>query len=312
MRKLVVLLLCCLALGGCGETKKSIKESTEVETVAKKKVITETTEEVVAKSKEDIFDDFKSEVMEHSKNVTASDEALLLALNYFEESYYDVRNLKEWPSDDVDFFTKFIHAISYLSLNFDDGSVGRDIGDKGWDAIKSLMLEPTDFIEKMDELKIAYEITGNNLYQIKYSQGQYKVGVDIPSGEYVILSTGGKGYFAVTSDSNGNDIIANENFDYNSIIAINDGEYLELSRSEAVPIDDVSSLPLDKANMFKIGPHLPAGEYKLLADSEKAYYCIYNDDRQDDIESNDNFSGQSYVTVSDGQYLLLSRCHIEQ
>lgn len=128
----------------------------------------------------------------------------------------------------------------------------------------------------------------------------------------MILSTSDSGYFAVTSDSNGNDIIANENFDYNSIIFVNDGEYFELSRCTAVPIEQVNSLPIESANMLKIGVHIQAGEYKLISDSYSSYYCIYNDNRHDDIEANQNFSGQSYVTVKDGQYLLLNRCHIEQ
>lgn len=55
-----------------------------------------------------------------------------------------------------------------------------------------------------------------------------------------------------------------------------------------------------------------AGENTFTADSDMGYYAIYNDSRHQDIVANNNFQGQSYVTVSDGQYLLLSRCHIEQ
>ena len=62
--------------------------------------------------------------------------------------------------------------------------------------------------------------------------------------------------------------------------------------------------------MFKIGTHLDAGEYKLEATGSSGYYCVYNDGRQDDIATNDNFSGVAYVTVQDGQYLLLTRCKI--
>lgn len=35
---------------------------------------------------------------------------------------------------------------------------------------------------------------------------------------------------------------------------------------------------------------------------------MYPDSRQDDIIANDNFENQNYVTVSEGQYLVLSRC----
>ena len=55
-------------------------------------------------------------------------------------------------------------------------------------------------------------------------------------------------------------------------------------------------------------------DYVLIIDCVRrkmphsGYYCIYSSSRQDNIISNDNFDGQRYVTVSDGQYLLLSRC----
>lgn len=143
----------------------------------------------------------------------------------------------------------------------------------------------------------------------KYKEGQYKIGLDIPAGEYIIFADSRSGYFCLSSDSNGNDIIANKNFEYNNIIYVNEGEFLELSRSYAVPIDKVDELPIDKATMFKVGVHLPAGEYKLIG---SGYYCIYNDNRQDDIESNHSFKNQAYITVRDGQYLSLKGCSIQQ
>ena len=146
----------------------------------------------------------------------------------------------------------------------------------------------------------------------KYTEGQYKVGKDIKAGEYVIFSNKDtSGYFSLTSDANGDDIITNDNFKYNTIIQINDGEYLKLSRAYAVAIKDVKKLDLKGEGMFKIGTYLSAGEYKLEADKDSSgYYCIYSDNRHDDIVSNDNFKGSVYVTVEDGQYLNLSRCKI--
>ena len=64
--------------------------------------------------------------------------------------------------------------------------------------------------------------------------------------------------------------------------------------------------------MLAIGKDLPAGEYRVKADGDTGYYCIFSSSRQDDIVSNDNFSGEKYVTVKEGQYIELSRCHIKQ
>lgn len=151
-----------------------------------------------------------------------------------------------------------------------------------------------------------------------YGPGVLKVGTDIPSGEYLILNSSGRsGYFSVNSDANGDDIIFNENFKYNSIATVYDGEFLELSSANAYPFDEwCSQNSLDTTKdgaMFKIGVNLSAGEYRLDATNDRGgYYCIYPDSRQQDILSNDNFDSQAYVSVSDGQYLILSNCVIGQ
>lgn len=151
-----------------------------------------------------------------------------------------------------------------------------------------------------------------------YGPGTLKVGADIPAGEYVLLATGSRsGYFAVCSDANCDDILFNDNFDTNSIITVYDGEFLNLSRCEAISEEEFHSEYTIKSSvsgtMLKVGVDLEAGEYKLLCESDQSgYYCIYNDSRQSDIISNDNFENSSYVSVEDGQYLVLSRCYIEQ
>ena len=140
----------------------------------------------------------------------------------------------------------------------------------------------------------------------------------MPAGEYIVMpSNRSSGYFSVNSDANGDDILFNDNFKYNSIITVYDEEYLELSSAVAYPFDEwCSQNTLDtskEGSMLKIGVNLPAGEYKLNATSDRGgYYCIYSDSRQQDILSNDNFEGQAYINVSDGQYLVLSNCIIEQ
>ncbi|MDO4302110.1 MAG: hypothetical protein Q4D26_12090 [Clostridia bacterium] len=62
--------------------------------------------------------------------------------------------------------------------------------------------------------------------------------------------------------------------------------------------------------MYKVGVDIPAGEYVAYptSDSCKGYFCISSDANQDDIITNDNFVGQRYFSISDGQYLELSRC----
>lgn len=150
--------------------------------------------------------------------------------------------------------------------------------------------------------------------QKKYPDGKYKVGIDIPEGEYVIFADNAEsnGYFSLSVNSNENDIIVNDNFDYNTMIYVKNGEYLKLSDAYAVPIES-AAVSIDGPGFFKIGTTLPAGEYKVVPDTDlSAYYCIYDDNRQDDIDSNDFFKGETYVTVHGGEYLKLSGCHIKK
>ena len=154
---------------------------------------------------------------------------------------------------------------------------------------------------------------------LQYSAGMYKVGTDIQPGEYLIInsSSSSKAYFGLYADSNGKKIIANDNFDFNTIITVKKGEYLDVKRGMFCLLDDFDArYTLDTSrdgSMFKIGVHLKPGEYKLVAqDGAKAYYCIYKDGRQEKILANDNFTGQSYVTVKKGQYLEIKRCTISK
>ena len=62
---------------------------------------------------------------------------------------------------------------------------------------------------------------------------------------------------------------------------------------------------------LKVGVDIPAGEYKVTStrSSGDGYWCIRNSSAADArILKNDSFSGSSYVTVEDGQYLELSGC----
>lgn len=187
------------------------------------------------------------------------------------------------------------------------------------------------FQEVIDSIKISEKAITNtepptepeteNTTQNKvkaYPSGMYKVGSDIPAGEYMLFTENSSGYLCVSSDANQDDIIFNENFGNNLIATFEEGEYVELSRCIALKydelpadIDEAIKKYLDEGAMYKIGTNLKAGEYKLEATSEYGgYYCVYSSSRHDDIIANDNFDSTTYVNVSDGEYLLLTRCKI--
>lgn len=149
------------------------------------------------------------------------------------------------------------------------------------------------------------------------SEGMYKIGTDIPAGEYVLIGDG-MAYFQVSKDSTGSfdSIICNDNFSNRSIISVKDGQYLSIKNAKGYPYADA---PKQEAvdnvlpeGMYKVGVDLPAGEYQLSTDGQ-GYAEVSKDSQHimDSILSNDNFSGQKYITVKDGQYLKLTRTSLK-
>lgn len=153
-------------------------------------------------------------------------------------------------------------------------------------------------------------------YTEKYTAGQYKVGVDMPAGKYIVFATDYSGYFMASPDPNGDDIIFNDNFDTHSIIQVKEGEYLKLDDCYAIPYSDDYPLPLPSkdydSGVYIVGIHIPAGEYKISAirTDRKGYYCTYNNLHRDDLIANDYFDGTRYVSLNEGDCLVMERCEI--
>lgn len=152
-------------------------------------------------------------------------------------------------------------------------------------------------------------------------EGMYKIGTDLPAGEYILLSKSAlPAYFQVSSDSSGSleSIISNDNFNGSRYITVSDGQYLELRGSGGYTADKAPSLvPADgtyNEGMYKTGKDIPPGEYKLIPDggSINSYVEVTEDSAGtlDSIVSNDNFTAEKYITISDGQYIKLVGCHI--
>ena len=81
-----------------------------------------------------------------------------------------------------------------------------------------------------DDQDIA-DTTTENQPRTYWGEGMYKVGVDIPAGEYnVIAEQGQSAYLEVSSDSTGDSIITNNIFENNMYITVTDGQYLTLNR----------------------------------------------------------------------------------
>ncbi|MDD3416360.1 MAG: hypothetical protein PHY47_20550 [Lachnospiraceae bacterium] len=154
--------------------------------------------------------------------------------------------------------------------------------------------------------------------------GMYKVGVDIPAGEYLLTSNSGAfpSYVEVSSDSSGafESIVANDNYFNRTYISVADGQYLKFDGS-AVPSGEAPAYQSDNGaypeGQYLVGKDIPAGEYKISLTegsvSGLGYIEVSSDSSAslDSIVSNANIQGDTYQSVSDGQYLTLSGCEIK-
>lgn len=150
-----------------------------------------------------------------------------------------------------------------------------------------------------------------------YTAGMYKVGSDLPAGEYLFYATTSNyAYVCASIDSNQNDIVENENFNGSFFMTVVNGQYLEATRccfikaSEGmVELNEDGSIG---EGTYRVGIDIPAGEYKLTTEEDSAYWCLYlNSNIPFDIYDNNIFEGSAYVTVRDGQYLMITRCTAE-
>ncbi|EJR13197.1 hypothetical protein LKL81_11205 [Bacillus paranthracis] len=152
-----------------------------------------------------------------------------------------------------------------------------------------------------------------------FGEGMYKVGVDVPSGEYMLIAQNGMGYFSINSSSSSDSILANDNFAGNSIITIENGQYVTINRAKMYPINNAPSLtPVNGIlpdGMYIVGKHIPAGEYKITPSSGRMGYFSINSgstvSQLKNIIENGNFNGERYIKVNNGQYLKINRASIK-
>lgn len=148
--------------------------------------------------------------------------------------------------------------------------------------------------------------------------GMYKVGTDISQGEYLLYSEGSMAYYQVSKDSSGalESIISNDNFQGTRYVTVKDGQYLELRGSKMLPVSEAPVQNPENGKygegMYRVGRDIKAGEYKVVSSGTAAYYEVASNSGGgiESIVTNDNFEGEKYITIKDGQYIKLNGCTI--
>lgn len=147
----------------------------------------------------------------------------------------------------------------------------------------------------------------------KYLSGIYKIGRDIPAGEYILRQTGEYARFGLVPDANirGNydDLRGRvKNFSY---VTLKEGSYLRLDRCtlEAVtdkPIVNPSG-EVYPQGMYLVGKDLPEGEYLARPLANSSYIYFYNSSAYPSSPSKTitlRKNKETLVVLKQGQYVF--------
>lgn len=180
--------------------------------------------------------------------------------------------------------------------------------------IQSDQIDSQSSIESKDESEIQSDVS-----KVQYEEGTYKVGKTIPSGTYCLINNEDKGsaeleidYDSLNKFSSIALMLSTNTYAY---FSIKEGEYLEIEQGYAIPLDDFHTDSLEtysdiSSGMYLVGKDIPAGEYEVYCTSEfgNAKYTVYSEipSSKDNIfVAADYIDKNGFITVSDGQYILL-------
>ena len=146
------------------------------------------------------------------------------------------------------------------------------------------------------------------------------MGSDIPSGEYVITPNQNSTYcsYKLTSDSEGINVISEENNSTRIYITLTDNKYLEIN-GLANPISNAPKyIPISgiwSNGTFLVGEDVSEGNYEIILDdsTNTGSYTIMKDslDKPESIIKNNTLNHndgqeQQIISLEDGQYIKLN------
>ena len=165
---------------------------------------------------------------------------------------------------------------------------------------------------------------------IPYPAGTYKVGSDIPAGQYAVTADywtnrkAGLGYIELRNrEKEGDDIVSNEASVCNRrLVTVKDGQYLQLKNATMIPASDMGRLVNMGSGQYKVGKisdgcDIEPGTYRVSAqhDNKMVFWEVKNgDDSLIDIADNGEVESPSSssivpaykdITLKEGQYLCI-------
>ena len=172
----------------------------------------------------------------------------------------------------------------------------------------------------------AAPINGKEKYDIDatcYQEGFYRIGQDMPEGEYMVLALGMMGTMRLADDEKMEDdsILMSEVFTHNTVVTACTGEFLRLESAIAIPMGEwpaelVISVPEDGDAVLMVGYDIPEGSYILSPSSLErsgvyGEYTIFYSSRYDKTHNGTYVKEATPITLEKGEYLWINHCRLE-
>ena len=169
--------------------------------------------------------------------------------------------------------------------------------------------------------ELSYGFLDHTMFSFYLTDGTFRCGDDFEPGDYYIISLYGSNAQYDVSDTP-------DGFSWSSHrmmrkVHVEEGQYVELNGAILVSADEVDTSNWAKYGVFLVGKDLPAGDYKIVTISDRysteiqkisginGAYQICNDSPENEpVSCTPLFDKQSYVTLENGQYLVINNAKL--
>lgn len=151
-------------------------------------------------------------------------------------------------------------------------------------------------------------------YENVHESGTYKIGDNLEAGEYRLIEVPNSVFpsYQLTEDANQEEFIASGVISGHDYIKVEDGQYLKITDSFLVPVEDVKPIEITDNTIsdgaYKVGFDIPAGEYEVKEKEDSIFpvFTIFKSLDEQYANSTGVVENNAYLEVEDGDYLRLS------
>lgn len=169
----------------------------------------------------------------------------------------------------------------------------------------------------LDEAALSFQFVDTGLIPDGKTDGTYKVGTDIPAGDYIVYAVcGGAGIETYASLAEK----GNATYQTGVFISVNlqDGQYIDVNHGVLLPLGTFDVNNLKQYGIFQVGTDIEAGEYKVVSivDEYNSNYAnvggnlgayeIADSPLGGTVQQAETWiNQQQYIELKDGQYIRL-------